>query len=362
MRGWKKWPILALSLLLAAAFLMSRGENSAAPTPRVVDFPEALRPSERQRIDARRVLPPAPATSQPATPTRPRDPLLAALGATKGKMALVLEANAIRYSPIGELLIRCLGSDAELMSKFREETGIDPLQDLDRIALTEDGVILTGNFQNARLRKLADGDPESYGNESRIYGPAFGGESSATSAPADSQFRVGTWRNQLLVFGQSRAGIAGVLDSVEGRSYGVSPIDESDTYGEVYGTVPAEALSDLLSAQQSDLARRFQSAAQRIRLHLDVTHDVALVADVDGANPSELEDLAKALGASLSVASLEARMSSQGELAEILDSARVIPQEKSFRLEVALPMKMIEKQLASCAAGSGESSSRTELR
>ena len=130
----------------------------------------------------------------------------------------------------------------------------------------------------------------------------------------------------------------------------------------MYGTVPVEALSDLLSAQQSDLARRFQSAAQRIRLHLDVTQDVALVADVDGTNPSELEDLAKALAASLSVASLEARMSSQGELAEILDSARVIPGQKSFRLELALPMKMIEKQLASCPTGSSESSSRTGLR
>ena len=361
MRGWKKWPVLALSLLLAAAFLMSRGENSAAPAPRVVDFPKELRPPERRRIEARRVLPPIPATTHPAELARPRDPLLAALGASKGKMALVLEANAIRYSPIGELLIRCLGSDADMISKFREDTGIDPLSDLDRIALTEDGVILTGNFQNAKLRKLADGDPESYGDESRIYRPRSQRESPGTSAPLDSQMQVGTWRNQMLVFGQSRAAITGVLDTVEGRSSGVSPIGESDTYGEVYGTVPAEALSRLLSAEQSDLARRFQSAAQRIRLHLDVTQDVALVADVDGANASELQDLAKALGASLSVASLEARMSSQGELAEILDSARVIPGQNSFRLEVALPIKVIEKHLASCRAASSESPSRTEL-
>jgi hypothetical protein len=67
------------------------------------------------------------------------------------------------------------------------------------------------------------------------------------------------------------------------------------------------------------------------------------------------------LGASLSVAALEARMSSQTELAEILDSARVILGEKSFRLEVALPFKLIEKQLASCRTAFSESS-RTGLR
>lgn len=151
----------------------------------------------------------------------------------------------------------------------------------------------------------------------------------------------------MLVFGP-RAAVAGILDGVEGRSDGVSPIDESDTYGEVYGTVPVEAFSELLSGAQSDLARRLQSAVQRIRLHLDVSHDVALVADVEGTNPVELDDLAKALGASMSVAAVEARMSSQGELAEILDTARVIRGNKSFRLELALPTKVIEKLLSTC--------------
>lgn len=358
MRRRRKWLLMAVPLLLAAAFFMSRGESETAVTHREVDFPERIRPSEHRRLEARRVLPPAPLTFQPAAPARPQDPLLAALGAGKGNLALVIEANAIRHSPIGELLIQCFSSEGDPVRKIREETGIDPLQDLDRIALTDEGVILTGNFQSAHFQKFAPGDPQSYGDEGRLYS-ARSSENSSATGPDSEVATFGTWKNQMMMFGHSRTGIMGVLDNVEGRTAGAgTPISESDTYGEVYGVFPVEALSDLLSHSQSDLAQRLQAVAQRIRVHVDVTQDVALVADIEGSNSQDVQDLGKAFGAALSVASLQARMSSQRELAEILDSARVIPGNKSFRLELALPMKVIEKQLSNCRNSHDRQSSR----
>ena len=350
MRRRVKWLLVALPLLLAAAFLMSRGENATQASPRAIDFPEQLRPTEFRRAEARRLL---PVPSSSPTAARPQDPLLAALGAGRSKMALVIEANAIRFSPIGELLIQCFSFEGDWLRKIREETGIDILQDLDRIALTDDGAILTGNFQNARFRQLADREPQSYGDDGRLYslypstdsGPGHGGADSAYDA-------IGIWKNQMMIFAPTPSGTQAVLDRVEGRvPGGRSPISESDTYGEVYGVLSVGALSTLLSEGQPDLGRRLQAVAQRIAIHVDVAHDLAVVADVEGSNSQDLQDLGKSIAAALSVALLQARMTSEAELAEILEHARVIPGEKSFRLELALPIKVIEKQLASCSSG-----------
>src|SRR5438552_15209228 len=95
----------AILLLAAAVALMLYGEEPAPVVPEVsVNFPRHLNPEERKRMENRRVLPaPAPATDAGArAPQRPRDPVLAALG--NGKSAVVVEANAIRNSPVGKLL------------------------------------------------------------------------------------------------------------------------------------------------------------------------------------------------------------------------------------------------------------------
>ncbi len=354
MRRRVKWLLLALPLLLAAAFLMSRGENATLASPRAIDFPEQLRPAEYRRAEARRLLPLArwDPNSSP-TAARPQDPLLAALGSGTGKMALVIEANAIRFSPIGELLIQCFSGEGDSLRKIREETGIDILQDLDRIALTDDGAIVTGNFQNARFRQLADSEPQSYGDDGRLYSLYPSADSGPNHGGADSAFdAMGIWKNQMMIFAPTPSGTKAVLDRVEGRvPGGPSPISESDTYGEVYGVLSVSALSTLLSEGQSDLGRRLQAVAQRIAIHVDVAHDLALVADVEGSSSQDVQDLGKSIAAALSVALLQARMTSETELAEILEHARVIPGERSFRLELALPMKAIEKLLASCTRG-----------
>src|SRR6185436_15219876 len=100
---------MAILLLAAGVALMLYGEEPAPVTPEVsVNFPRRLNPEERRRMENRRVLPaaPQPQDDKPRGPERPRDPVLAALGS--GKSAVVVEANAIRNSPVGKLLIDCL--------------------------------------------------------------------------------------------------------------------------------------------------------------------------------------------------------------------------------------------------------------
>ncbi len=136
--------VLAVVVFAAAALLMWFGQGeealsaSAQPT---VEFPRKLRAQEKTRAQARRtwVVPTPDAGPQGAS-----DPLLAALPRGKGKTAVVLEANALRHSPIGELLLECLYRDGgEQLKQLQERTGIDPLTDLDRLAITDEGLVLS---------------------------------------------------------------------------------------------------------------------------------------------------------------------------------------------------------------------------
>ena len=69
-------------------------------------MPRQLRPAERQRMLSRLIRPPADAGL--ARPAEVRDPVLTALAAGGSGTAVVLEVNALRNSPVGELLLQCL--------------------------------------------------------------------------------------------------------------------------------------------------------------------------------------------------------------------------------------------------------------
>src|SRR5215471_3552264 len=108
MRSRKHWWIwAAVPLLLAAAYLMARNEPDAPASHRTVSFPRALRAEETRRMQERSARPLPIAGAALARVAKSRDPVLSALPPA-GKTALVIEANAIRNSPLGELLIQCL--------------------------------------------------------------------------------------------------------------------------------------------------------------------------------------------------------------------------------------------------------------
>src|SRR5262249_41958713 len=140
------WLLVAVVLLLAAGLLMSSAEQRPSrPGREPVAFPYYLRQHELERQGARRTLPVRPHSDQPGAPAT-RDPLLAALPGT-GQLAVVVEANALRHSPIGELLLKCLSrSERDELAALKEKVGIDPLQDIDRVAVTSEGMLVSGFF------------------------------------------------------------------------------------------------------------------------------------------------------------------------------------------------------------------------
>ncbi len=340
-RRWL-WLLAATLLVIAAAWLVRIPESTAPIARPEVEMPRQLRPAERQRMLSR--LTPA-VTDAGTRRTEVRDPMLAALSAGGGGSGMVLEVNALRNSPLGELLLRCLaaregrGNALEALARM----GIDPLRDIDRVGFTEHGIVVSGDFRRANWEGLlgtATGAP--YGDRGQITAVdprAQGGNTLVATR----------WGDSLLHLGDSEGDARRVLDAVEGRGPAPRPLlSPEQTYGELYGVVSGPDLARTLGGNEP-WATALVDAASRVEVHLDARRDVALVADVSGEDARKLEDLGKTLGGALAMARVQARAGGDDEAAELLSFARVSPaQGKALSLEVALPLEVVAKRLAFC--------------
>ena len=342
MRRDRIWLAASIALFAAAAWLMAWGD-APAPEQKPIEFPRHLRPPEWERMEARRTLalPPLPRTEAAGAAPAPereaplRDPVLTALPAIEGRSAVVLEANALRHSPIGALLVDCLLDDEEeraLLEEFREKLGFDPLEDVDRIAWGGDGVaIVSGHFANVRWEELReDVVMEPWGERTRFL-------RSRESAEA-----IAVWDDQLLLIGRDRAALERTIDGLEGRAEVRPAIAEHETYGEIYGVLAAAEFARIVP-EEDGLRQIFLEAAERIELHVDASGDVAIAATVQGEATEKVLDMGRSLGAALALARLDARARGEEKLVELLDHARVETMGDRFDVELALPLALLEK-------------------
>ena len=340
-RRWL-WLIAAGLLVIAAAWLVRIPEPRAPLARPEVEMPRQLRPEERRRMLSR--LRP-PVVDAGARRNEVRDPMLAALSAGGSGSGVVLEVNALRNSPLGELLLQCLaaregrGNALEALQRM----GIDPLRDVDRVGITEHGVVVSGDFRRANWQGLL-GSPS---------GTAYGDQGQITSvdprADGGATLVATRWGDSLLHLGDSVEDGRRVLDAVEGRGPAPTPLLTPDqSYGELYGVMSGADLARTLAGSDA-WANALVEAASKVEVHLDARRDVALVADVSGEDARKLEDLGKTLGGALALARAQARATGDDESAELLSFAKVSPARgDALSVEVALPLEVVAKQLAFC--------------
>lgn len=355
MRRRRLWLLAALVLFVLAGFLLWHSDGPPPPPPKQVEIPRSLRPAEITRMEKRAVLPLAPVKPNETAigPRRPRDPMLAALSFGKGSSAVVFEANALRYSPVGQLLLDCLAAQGKdnPVQMLKDRYGIDVLQDLDRVAVTPNGLLLTGDFKTAKWGDLFQHAPgDLYGDDAELYQISPPVPDGGAPPPA---FASAVWNNQLVYLGKSSDDARAAIDRVEGRIPTEPLISESQTYGEVYGVLGVDQFAKLFPPEQAELAQKFAAAAQQVELHVDARNDVGLQASIHGSDAQQVEDLGKSLAGMLSAARLEAKASGEDDLAQLLDFARVRPDGSSFSLEMALPLDYLKKQLAWCHPDAG---------
>lgn len=338
--------VAALALFVVAAWLMLEPETPRARRAELA-FPRSPRQHEIERQERRRTLalpvPERPAsgdaqpgvTNEPASP--PADPVHVALPPSEA--ALVVEAGVLSGSPLGRMLIACLSpGQTQDLHELERRTGIRPLEQLDRIAMsagTREGgpvLVLSGQLDGVDLRAF---DPEASVD-------AIGDK---TVLAETSSRAVAIWNGQILVLGEPK-GVRAAVARLEGEVQAPPSDLANEAYGEIYGSVPAATLSQMLP---SELGERLRSAAERVVLHVDATDDLLLVADVYGPREAELADLGTAIAGALSVGRLSAASEDNAVLSDLLDESRIIPGSGSFQLEMALPLETLARQLGECA-------------
>jgi hypothetical protein len=344
-RRRRLWLALAVLLLCAGALVLSFGEREPVSTraPRM-GFPDRMRPAEHERRKARAtLLVPAPPPGQGEEPGAPyrRDPFLVSLPVKPDQPVVVLEANALRHSRLGERFVACLlARDPDTFARIEREAGVDPLKDVDRVAFVGDALVVSGFFDRMkrdRLEQVATG--AGYGENGRIYTRRDGRQDGTA---------VATWGDGIVLFG-SPASLQQSIDQLEGR-VPVPPtgIPDDMAYGEAYGVIPGAAVQRILGRQDADLARRIAQAASRVELHVDAMEDVAAVARVQGDDEGRMRDLARSIGAAMAVARLEAQANDDRKAADLLEHARVLDRDGSFSVELALPADRLEALFEGC--------------
>jgi len=346
MKRHARWLVLAFMLFGVAAWLMSRGEKggASAEVKELRPFPNRLDPEGWQRLQRRLTLPAPAAPADFPGDTRMRDPLLTALG-PEAKINLVFEASAIRDSPVGQLLLRCMSRDAEHGRNRDSRLMLDFVQQVDRVAISDDVLLATGGFDPARWQEIHPGKPSPYG-EATIYESdegVRGGSVLATRPP------------NLVLLGQDRRAIEKALDRLEDPNPEAKPpIAPSDTYGEIYGVLASKELTQMLPP---DVRDKFAGATNRVELHADMRDDVLIVADVDGPQAEQVEELGRALAGAMALGRVKARADDNTALQQLLERSRVSLHGTSFRVEAAFPIALIAERLGACATADAGSPS-----
>lgn len=350
MKKRARWPwlLVAALLLVLAAWLATGSEPKLEDKPELVKLPRHMEEPDWQRAHKRDVLPvPALAPQQKAPEGRAavRDPLLRALPSKVERAAVVVEANAIRNSDLGNLLVECaFAGDDQRGLEWMRDAGFDPLKDLDRIAVSDGTVMLTGNFSNVDWNGLGVKTRNPWGDQGTLLDDGTG--------TTDGGMSVGLWNNQMVVMGDSDDDVKAAFDRIEGRSSDTAApvVDPSQSYGEMYGVLMAEPLASMFDKDNPALAQTIRGAAKQVQLHADASHDVGLVADVGGDDPQKSEDLRKSMGSALSLLRMEAKAKGNKDEAELLEYAHVGPStgNKGFRLESGLPYDFMKRQLEQC--------------
>ena len=343
-----RWLILGAMLLGLGAWLMSQDDEVTVGKPRQIEFPKYLTEEEVDRLQKRRMKPmdlPIPdADDAEELHAEPRDPLLRAFGAGDNKSILVFEANAIRHSALGEGFLNCLGDNIQSdISRIQNELGLNPLEDIDRMAMGDNTVMFSGHFDNFKWQELFEEAPTEYGNNAML----FTENSNPDNPDQEATERLALWNNELLIVGKNREDLENAIDTLEGRKAMDSiPLKESETYGEAYGTISTQLLEKLIPENAGNLKEEILKVVSGVKLHTNAMSDVAISAQLtsDG-NIDGLSDLGRSMGGALSLALAAARLQGDDELAQLLEFAKITDNNGELSLDLALPEDYLKKHL-----------------
>ncbi|MCA2979268.1 MAG: hypothetical protein INH41_02280 [Myxococcaceae bacterium] len=338
-----RWLLGAAVLLALAGWVMLGAEPPPRPPPPAIALPKRMTPSEAERAETRRTWVPSAepidAGQAVATPARTAiDPVLALVPEQLERGAVVAEVNAIFNSELGPMLLDCLSAGDDRLLRRMADAGFDPLTHVDRVALFDDTVVMSGRLEALPLPPGAV--TVDYGPNAKLIEPPAGRPQRGV---------MGLWRNQLLLIGKSADETKALIDRLErGEAPRRPAFDDSIAYGEVYGVLKPAVLGELFEGDPA-LRELLTATARGLTLHADVGHDLGLVGDVEANDPAKADELRRALGAFVSLARLDAQRRGKSREAELLDLAKVRGGDgRGFRIEAGIPHELMKSVLSGC--------------
>ncbi len=335
MRRWH-WLGLAAVLLLAAVWLMHGTNPREVTTPQIESprFPTYPTVEERERRVTRQrlIVPPQPPSLEAPKGTQEirLDPMFVALGQPHGA---VLEASAVLHSEVGQALFECLSGEEdfhESLDAFERRVGFR-LNDLDRIGFDGDVVVISAARQ---APPEISGQWQTLSDQSRLS--------------VEDNKTIGLFGDDLMILGETDA-VERALRRLENKERPVASLPEEIAYGEVYGRAEGRLLEALLGGGNEEMAP-IREAIRSVEFHFDVQHDVAMYYEVRGDDAKKLDDVAKTVAGALSAARMQATMTGDDELSQLLEFTRVGARSAGFfTLEVVLPKDFVLERFAECS-------------
>jgi hypothetical protein len=333
--------LAAAVVLLALAAWFSRSADQQADAEGG-DAPAAEPPPKvRYPRDSRRLQPPprAPDTKAPSKPVQEAttDPIQNAM-ALPGGGAVFVEVNAIRHSDLVQKLLRCREADASQALDFmRDELGIDPLEDVDRAALHQDLIAVSGFFEELRLPPEAQ-DQGRYGDGAELF------ELNNPDTP-DQSMHLAKLGDGLLVMGEDLDKVKAAVDRAEGRGPTIEPLPPHLVRGsEIYGRFGGDLVRDLLGPGQerNPIVARAAEIITEGTVRVLVDDHLSLSLDLETTSAEEGEDLAKALAGLMAATRQQAETAGEADVAALLKQARVLPGKAGeFGVDFAVPGDML---------------------
>lgn len=332
--------LVSLLLLTLAAFLSRSSTESPGVSAEVSSAAGARKAPVRFPRDERspraRHRSPAPTLDDttPQTRARESDRIQRAMAGPEEGVVFV-EVNALRHTPLVEQLLACRGDEASAgLAQLREQMGIDPLEDVDRLALQQGVVAMSGFFEELVVPEEF-GTPRAHGDAGQLYTLPQGAEEE--SSP-QYLARVG---DDLLLLGSDEAALTLAVDRAEGRAPAAPPPPSEFTQGELYGTLGSEALGALFEdgrGAELPVAALLRRLVENATVRAYVDDAVSLSFDLDTVGGEEGEDLARAIGGAIAGARQAALREDDRELALLLDEARVLRHEEGkLGVDLAIP-------------------------
>jgi hypothetical protein len=340
-------------LVLSGAAWVWMSRNAVERRERVLSSVPAF-PSRGQEQQSRR--PPAGDSSRPAPPRRvdlppPSEPMRSAKADPMTSFVLqpahnvtLVHVNALLNTPLFDRIRQCMPAGWERMTEETAQLGIDLERDLDRVAVTADGMALSGFFDGKPIaRNIARGWSDLEEHEyrgHRIWVARQGG--------------IAQIGNLLLV------GSRGSMDKLLDRALDPAPegADPQDVYGDVFMRSDLSDLRGRGEGANPDVLGAILEGLSGVTVRANVWDTVALSVEGKPQPGRNVNDLAGMARGAIALAR-EQLDPSNVELATLAELAKVSGSGEALNIELALPMNDIfDKLHLPCPAAEQGSASR----